>query len=266
MNSNNVAKLIENGTSIVVHSGNITNWIPLHKKQTLSTSDTIVSAVEAAIKNWMGREYNAEEWKGPGSVLIRNASLLKSVSAEELRDHQFTVKVFLAESNGDALRSAVETTMNELGIRSIHLLVVSLAQSAEELTLEQLKPVWKAMEELVHNKTVVSLGTGGLTQPRLQELYEWAQVKPKVNQVNLPDCCDMPMELVKYSKEKEIQLQTNNDEADVVPTNVLCDVLSSTFGSDCSAWKQTWISRYTSVIHLRSIVTHKGYLLGLHRT
>ena len=263
MNSSNVANLIESGTSIVVHSGNITNWIPLHKKQIVSTSDTIVSAVEAAIKNWMGREYKAEEWKSPGSVFIRNAALLKSMSAEELIDHQFTVKVFLAESNGDALRSAVETTMSELGIRSIRLLIVSFA---EELTLEQLKPVWKVMEDLIYKKTVVTLGTGGLIQPTLQELYEWAQVKPKVNQVNLPDCCDIPVELVKYTKERDIQLQTTNDEANIVPTNALCDVLSSAFGTNCSSWKHMWISRYTYVIPLRSIVTHKGYILGLHRT
>lgn len=68
-----------------------------------------------------------QEWSEPGSVLIRNTALFKSVSSVELDDHLFTgkswyhacvsylldittVKVFLAESNGDALRLAAETS------------------------------------------------------------------------------------------------------------------------------------------------------------
>lgn len=68
----------------------------------------------------------------------------------------------------------------------------------------------KVMEELVHKRTVFSLGIAGLDQPKLQELYDWSlvtekqiktfqiiplplsKVKPKVMQVNLPDCCTMP--------------------------------------------------------------------------
>lgn len=41
MNSDKAVELTQNGSSIIVHSGNITNWIPLHKKQILSTADMV---------------------------------------------------------------------------------------------------------------------------------------------------------------------------------------------------------------------------------
>ncbi len=36
------------------------------------------------------------------------------------------------------------------------------------------------------------LGTADLDKTQFEELYEWASVKPKVNQVNLAHCCTMP--------------------------------------------------------------------------
>lgn len=36
------------------------------------------------------------------------------------------------------------------------------------------------------------LGTADLDKKQFEELYEWASVKPKVNQVNLAHCCTMP--------------------------------------------------------------------------
>jgi len=37
-----------------------------------------------------------------------------------------------------------------------------------------------------------TVGVADLDKERLEELYEWAEVKPKVNQVNLAHCCTIP--------------------------------------------------------------------------
>ena len=61
-----------------------------------------------------------------------------------------------------------------------------------EHTLEKMRPIWEGMEGLVRSGIVKDVGTADLDKKQFEELYNWATVKPDVNQVNLAHCCTMP--------------------------------------------------------------------------
>ena len=61
-----------------------------------------------------------------------------------------------------------------------------------ELTLDHMIPIWKEAE-LVHKEGVArEVGVADLDKDRLEELYNWATLKPRVDQVNVAHCCTIP--------------------------------------------------------------------------
>lgn len=46
------------------------------------------------------------------------------------------------------------------------------------LSLEHLQPYWEELENLVQSKKIVAIGTSDLDKTQLEQLYQWAQVKP----------------------------------------------------------------------------------------
>ena len=46
--------------------------------------------------------------------------------------------------------------------------------------LDDLKPVWEALEVLQDQELVMSLGISDLNLEQLQELYDWAKVRLKL--------------------------------------------------------------------------------------
>ena len=71
---------------------------------------------------------------------------------------------------------------------------------------------------------------------------------------------------MKFSKEHDIKLITHNDERVILPQENLDSTLSSVLeghGIDHTPWTPSWVTRYSSIIKLRGIIAHKGYLLRL---
>lgn len=50
----------------------------------------------------------------------------------------------------------------------------------EDLTLDLIKPLWEALEEMVEKRVVLSLGIADLQKPKLEELFNWAKVSAKI--------------------------------------------------------------------------------------
>ena len=82
------------------------------------------------------------------------------------------------------------TALSELGLSSVTTLILTFPSG--EFTLDSVKSLWKGAESLVASGVATDLGTADLDKTQFEELYEWASVKPKVNQVNLAHCCTMP--------------------------------------------------------------------------
>ena len=68
--------------------------------------------------------------------------------------------------------------MEELGVSSVECVILSLVPEPRETEsfLDELKPLWSALEELVEKGSVYTLGVSDLTKDQLEGFYDWAKV------------------------------------------------------------------------------------------
>ncbi|ESN96249.1 hypothetical protein HELRODRAFT_67967, partial [Helobdella robusta] len=164
-----------------------------------------------------------------------------------------TVKIFLKEANEQLVSDALETTLNEMGICSVETVILSFKPvSDEDVYLNSLKKLWKVLESLVGKGLVYTLGVCDLNINHLQTLYEWAEIKPIINQMNLANCCVIPPEMSQYAQNKEIQLLTHSDPVEILSDEALQELLVSKFAVQ-------WVSRYSVLIKCRGIIKSKGF-------
>lgn len=69
--------------------------------------------------------------------------------------------------------------MDELGITVIDSLILSLPllSSEEKFLLDRIKPLWSAVENLVENSKVLTVGFSDFDTEELIQLYNWSQVR-----------------------------------------------------------------------------------------
>lgn len=69
--------------------------------------------------------------------------------------------------------------MEELGITVIDSLILSLPllSSEEKFSLDRIKPLWSAVENLVEDAKVLTVGFSDFDTEELIQLYNWSQVR-----------------------------------------------------------------------------------------
>ncbi|CAG2236545.1 GCLM [Mytilus edulis] len=179
--------------------------------------------------------------------------------------HVFSVKSLLP---AELLKEATNKALKELNVSFIETVLLALPEFEDEddLTLDVIKPYWTCLEELVDSEAVLSLGIADLNKSLLEQLYNWARVKPHINQVNLESCCVMPKDLVEYAKDNDIQLLTHNDPRDILPTKSFQELISTnTTEKDGEGWDPLWVLRYSVLVKCRGIIKTKGYIMKGYR-
>ena len=74
-------------------------------------------------------------------------------------------------------------------------------------------------------------------------------------------CSDVVFQdLVEFTREHGVDLTSHGDERDILPADRLASSLAGCLGDsvDPQQWRVGWVARYSSVIHLRGIIAHKG--------
>ena len=85
------------------------------------------------------------------------------------------------------------TALSELGLTTVNTLILAFPPSpTADVTLDKMKPLWEGVESLLRDGVTNEVGTADLDKGQFEQLYQWAAVKPKINQVNLAHCCTMP--------------------------------------------------------------------------
>ena len=106
-------------------------------------------------------------------------------------------------------------TVGLKNVSSDHLdtLVVSFAGQSDTatLSLETVQKAWSVLEDAVRSNQVKMIGLCDVDTQLFMQVYEWANVKPSIVQINLASCCVVPPELASFSKEHNIQLLTHSD-------------------------------------------------------
>lgn len=265
-NADKAKELLDSASTVLLHSGNIASWNKLKKRGPLNSTEVLVSALEATVKSWLGRQCEAEGVVD--QVVMRNSGLCQTVAEEEVANHHFAVKIFLGSWDGSMIQQALKSTLGELGLKRVDKVVLSFPPTSDDqLTLANMQPVWKHMEELPRLGVTGIIGTADLFKPQLKELFDWATVKPNIDQVNLAHCCTIPEDLVEFTREHGVDLTSHGDERDILPADRLASSLAGCLGDsvDPQQWRVGWVARYSSVIHLRGIIAHKGYLVTLEK-
>ena len=182
-------------------------------------------------------------------------SLHTSHLAEPRDSYDITCKLFFLPGIPSSRRckhtsEAIDLVLNELGVDSIDLLIVSypgVSFDADDDGEEELSPdeetastsdksdeshsldaqvkTWRVLEELHEKGTIVQLGVSEFSSIRLERFLPELKVKPSVDQINVKDCCVVPKSLITYAKERDIELLTHNDCTDILPCGTTRELL-----------------------------------------
>lgn len=255
--------MIPKAGNLIVHSGNIVNWNRLKRKPNQSPTEELSECVGTTLKSYLeAADKNALQYVT--NLDCVHGKFKQTLPGDERGDLKVTVKLFVCTIlPAEAIREAIERVLSEIDVTFLETALLSFPElENEDLTLDIIRPYWEVLEDLVHKEVILSLGMADLDKTLLEELYNWAEVKPCINQVNLDSCCVMPKDLVEYAKLNDIQLLTHNDPQTILPAETLQDVIkSNSTEKDGESWEPQWILRYSALIKCRGIITTKGYLM-----
>lgn len=261
---NNYAEMLPDSiVNIIINTGNIISSKELKKKATQSPSEEVCDSVSGAFNTWLKTE---KVDLASSSVFCNNFTEDKSEKLDRA-DLKISVKIFLGNYSCKALKTSISQVMQVLEIDMIDSLILSMPASRnnEQFNLDDMKPFWNELENFVREGKIITIGVSDLDTGELAELYNWTEIKPSVNQVNLESCCVMPTEMIAFAKENDIQLLTHNDPKVLLSNEMLEKILEAGV-RDPTNWRMDWIVRYAVVVKCRGIIQNKGYLLCTVKT
>ncbi|GFR78560.1 glutamate--cysteine ligase regulatory subunit [Elysia marginata] len=265
--------LFPKATSMFVHTGNIINWNRLKRKLNQTSTEEVCDCIGTSLSNYLASvdktelQYVTQLYR----VNTENVEVFEDGEREEVK---VTVKIFVCTSQSTAvIAEAVEKVLSELRTTYVETLLLAVSPPSDEeeseqssVNLDLIKQYWEAMELLVSQDKVLSLGICDLNKEALEELYKWAKVKPTVNQVNLESCCVMPKDLTEFAKATNIQLLTHNDKPVFIPKERLQETIQQVSTErDSEAWTPHWVLRYSGILKCRGIIKMKGYIFHAMR-
>ncbi|RWS29287.1 Glutamate--cysteine ligase regulatory subunit-like protein [Leptotrombidium deliense] len=249
--------------SVYINTGNLLASEALKRKVTLLPTEEILEGLNLTVTSWkLHTNNNVGEVIDEKNLLIQNKHLISKVDAAQRLNCKIVVKIFLYSETRSVLNDIIDFIMKQLNITQIDSLILSLPPSGMKITLEEMKPIWQCVEQIVADAKVLDVGVTDLDTNQLKDLYFWAQkVKPSTNQINLEACCVIPPEMTAFANENNVKLLTHNDPRDFVPLEKFKEVLTKCEVNDVNNWHREWIARYAVLLKGKGIVQNKGYIL-----
>uniref|UniRef100_A0A673KBC3 Glutamate--cysteine ligase regulatory subunit n=1 Tax=Sinocyclocheilus rhinocerous TaxID=307959 RepID=A0A673KBC3_9TELE len=248
----NAKRLFNHATTLKLHTGNLVNRSRLKKKCPSSPSEEVLS-------DWILSMIEL-----PSILDCTIPENTEAITPEEREELKVSVKLFLTESDRSSIRSAVDMACLSLGVSQLDSVIIAPPPlpEGEAQTLTHLQPLWEELESLVQSQKIAAIGTSDLDKTLLEQLYNWAQVKPSSNQVNLASCCVMPPDLTAFAKEFDIQLLTHNDPKELISAAGFQEaVQGSSKDLQVDDWRLEWVLRYSIIVKSRGIIKAKGYIV-----
>ncbi|KAM7409949.1 hypothetical protein PAMA_001436 [Pampus argenteus] len=267
-NMNTGAKMLLNHVKTLrLHTGNLVNRNRLKKKCPCSPSEELQDCIQATLSEWFSTANpSSEDFADTLDCSIPQAT--DAIVPEEREELKVSAKLFLCESGQSSIRDAVEMACQTLAVSQLDSVIIAPPGLLEgdSQTLAHLQPAWEELEALVRSQRIAAIGTSDLDKDLLEELYNWAQVKPSSNQVNLASCCVMPPDLTAFAKEFDIQLLTHNDPKELMSAATFKEaVREGTQDLDIADWRLEWVLRYSIIVKSRGIIKAKGYLISARK-
>ncbi|XP_028918854.1 glutamate--cysteine ligase regulatory subunit isoform X2 [Ornithorhynchus anatinus] len=260
--------LLRRAAALLLHTGNLLNWGRLRNKAPGSHSDELRDCIQKTLNEWSSQISPELLQELPDALECTVSQAVEKINPDEREEMKVTAKLFIVGSNTSSIKDSVDIACSVLGIAQLDSVIVASppVEDGVSLSLEHLQPYWEELENLVQNKKIVTIGTSDLDKTQLEELYQWAQVKPSSNQVNLASCCVMPPDLTAFAKEFDIQLLTHNDPKELLSeTNFQATLQESFPDIQANEWIPLWLLRYSVIVKSRGIIKSKGYILQAKR-
>ncbi|EHK98299.1 putative glutamate--cysteine ligase regulatory subunit [Glarea lozoyensis 74030] len=183
-------------------------------------------------------------------------------------------------------KDAIALVLKELRVPSIDLLIVSFPgmsfegdcewdadkKNASQGDDKQEIKSWSIVEDLYDQGLVKKLGLAEFGSEKLSRFLDKVRIPPKVDQVNIKDCCNVPPPLLQLAKRQQIELLVHNDCTNILPSGTLRELLGqgvrgagvlseSKRGIDGMKGELTpeWVVKYTAVVRDRGVIENKGY-------
>lgn len=265
---NNAKSLLNHSTTLNLHTGNLVNRSRLKKKCPSSPSEELQDCIRATLTEWLSTPQPHQQTELPDTVDCSVPQATEAITPEEREELKVSAKLFLCESDQSSIRDAVEMACVTLAVSQLDSVIIAPRglQEGESQTLSHLQPLWEELEALVQSQRVAAIGTSDLDKELLEQLYNWARVKPSSNQVNLASCCVMPPDLTAFAKTFDIQLLTHSDPKELMSAASFQEAIQES-SSDLRVadWRLQWVLRYSIIVKTRGIIKAKGYLVHARR-
>ncbi|XP_049443352.1 glutamate--cysteine ligase regulatory subunit [Epinephelus fuscoguttatus] len=267
-NTTSEAKMLLNhAKTLRLHTGNLVNRSRLKKKCPGSPSEELQDCIQATLSDWFSATKPPSE-DFPDTLDCSIPQATDAITPEEREELRVSVKLFLCESVESSIRDAVEMVCQTLAVSQLDSVIIAPPWPLEgdSQSLAHLQPAWEELEALVRSQRIAAIGTSDLDKDLLEELYNWSQVKPSSNQVNLASCCVMPPDLTAFAKEFDIQLLTHNDPKELISATTFQEaVQEGTQDLNIADWRLEWVLRYSIIVKSRGIIKAKGYLVSARK-
>ncbi|KAJ8408461.1 hypothetical protein AAFF_G00258750 [Aldrovandia affinis] len=266
---NKATLLLNHATTLNLHTGNLVNRSRLKKKCPSSPSEELQDCIRATLSEWSAAIPPTLENELPNILDCAITQATDTITPEEREELKVSAKLFISGSDCPAIRNAVDMACLSLGVSQLDSVIIAPPPLPEgdSLTLVHLQPLWAVLESLVQSLKIAAIGTSDLDKTLLEQLYNWAQVKPSSNQVNLASCCVMPPDLTAFAKEFDIQLLTHNDPKELISAASFQEaVQEGTEDLQVADWGLEWVLRYSVIVKSRGIIKSKGYLVQAKRS
>ncbi|KAK4113698.1 hypothetical protein N656DRAFT_706629 [Canariomyces notabilis] len=215
---------------------------------------------------------------------------------EEPAQYDITAKLFFLPTDAPVsdraryAREALDLVLKELRVPAVDLLIVSFPGmsfdgdcewEADKINSRQGNDedeiaTWHAAIEGLYDAGLAKrIGLAEFGSEKLARFLKRVRVRPKVNQINLKNCCNVPPPLAQLAKEQGIELLVHSDCTDILPKGTLRELLGQGLGgagilADTETGKgglqgdltPQWVVKYTAVVRDRGVIENKGYFAG----
>lgn len=246
-------------SNIIINTGNILALNDITKKPGQNPTEELVEALNITLKDFQNDGNVDSDLKQSITISRQHEDLANKIAEHDITDLKIGLKIFLQNDDQQCLSEALDKAFSALNINSVHNVIIAYHNKESEGqndVVDKIKNIWRILENFTREKKILQIGLSDVEEAAFRTVYEWADVKPSIIQINLATCCVVPPTLQAFCKDNEVQLLTHSDPNEILPENSIENV----FGLSLEL---NWVVRFLVHIKCRGVLFTKGYLVSL---